>query len=131
MEDGGGRRERKKSSDASASGANGASDTSVHERAYFERGKEILGEKAGGLLVRVLRAKGGNIALARAIIEEASQKQNPAEWIGGCLKPKPNPQFGRGPPNGKPSVQDVSHALEDWAKSNEHEPEQVLAIVSR
>ncbi|HWS65664.1 MAG TPA: hypothetical protein VN325_23130, partial [Steroidobacteraceae bacterium] len=56
------------------------------ERELFVRGKQVLGKGAGGLIVRVLRAKHGDFALARAAIETASTKQNPTEWIGGLLK---------------------------------------------
>ena len=51
------------------------------ERQYFARGKEICGAKSGGLLARMLKAKGGNIALARSIIEMAATKENPREWF--------------------------------------------------
>lgn len=56
------------------------------EYQYFARGKEILGNKAGGLLVKLLRSKQGNVALARAAIETASTKHNPAEYIGAILR---------------------------------------------
>lgn len=52
------------------------------ERQLFERGKEVAGKNAGGLIARVLKAKSGNVALARAAIEQASTKQNPREYLG-------------------------------------------------
>lgn len=55
------------------------------EADYFRRGKEILGSKAGGMLADLLRSKGRNIALARAAIEYASQKEKPREYIGRIL----------------------------------------------
>lgn len=51
------------------------------ERQLFERGKEVLGKTSGGLIARLLKAKEGNLALARATIEYASTKQDPREWV--------------------------------------------------
>lgn len=58
------------------------------EADYFARGKEVLGPKAGGFLVKLLKAKAGNVALARAAIEMASTKQNPAEYVGRVIQPR-------------------------------------------
>lgn len=59
----------------------------------FDRGREVLGAKAGGLIAKVLRSYGKEddlraIAQARARIEEASTKANPAEWLGRVIAPK-------------------------------------------
>lgn len=62
------------------------------EKELFDRGKQVLGKSAGGLIVKLLRAKGGNIALTRAAIEQASTKQNPGEYIAAAIK------GGAGPP---------------------------------
>jgi uncharacterized protein YdaU (DUF1376 family) len=62
------------------------------ETELFRRGKEVLGKGAGGLIAKLKSAKGGNLALARAAIEQASTKQNPAEYIGGVIR------GGAGPP---------------------------------
>jgi hypothetical protein len=56
------------------------------EKLYFDRVVEVLGPKARGLGARILQAQGRNVALARALIEQASTKSNPAEWLGGALK---------------------------------------------
>lgn len=57
------------------------------ETDLFRRGKEIFGERAGGsLTAQVLKAKGRNVALARAAIEQASTKQNPREYIGAIIR---------------------------------------------
>lgn len=64
------------------------------ERELFERGKRVLGKGAGGLIKNLLKAKGGNIALARAAIEQASTKQDPREYIGAITR------NGRAPPSG-------------------------------
>lgn len=71
-------------------------DPAIPEREYFERGRKVLGKGAGGLIGKLLKAKGGNVALARAAIEQASQKQNPTEYVAAIC---------RGPPPGKPLTQ--------------------------
>jgi hypothetical protein len=58
------------------------------ETDLFRRGKEILGNNAGGLISRLLQAKDRNVALARAAIEQASTKQDPREYIGGVIRGK-------------------------------------------
>jgi hypothetical protein len=79
---------------ANATDAAAASiDPSVAERELFARGREILGKKGGGLIANLLKAKGHNVALARAAIEAASQKENPAEYLAAA---------SRGPPAAKP-----------------------------
>lgn len=63
----------------------GASAPSA-EKGLFQRGKEVLGPKAGGLVVKILQARDGNIALARSVIETASTKENPLEYVGAVLR---------------------------------------------
>lgn len=53
------------------------------EKQLFERGKAVLGQNAGGLIAKLLKAKG--LELARASIETAATKQNPREYIGRIL----------------------------------------------
>jgi hypothetical protein len=62
-----------------------AAPARTEEADLFHRGKAILGDSAGGLIKNLLKAKSGNIALARAAIETASTKQDPREYIGGCI----------------------------------------------
>jgi hypothetical protein len=78
---------------AIATDAPASIDPSVAERELFARGKEILGKSAGGLIANLLKAKGHNVALARAALETASQKENPAEYVAAA---------SRGPPAAKP-----------------------------
>lgn len=73
-------------SEAKASGAVAPPDPSIAEREYFARGREVLGKGAGGQLANLLKAKGGNVALARSAIEAASQKQKPAEYVGAMIR---------------------------------------------
>jgi hypothetical protein len=61
-------------------------DPTVPEREYFVRGREVLGKGAGGLIGKLLKAKGGNVAMARAAIEQASQKQSPAEYVAAICR---------------------------------------------
>lgn len=56
------------------------------ERELFDRGKEVLGKQAGGLIAQLLAAKQKNIALARAVIEQASTKSNPREYVGAVIR---------------------------------------------
>jgi len=79
----------KDSSEANASGTGAPLDPSIPEREYFMRGREVLGKGAGGLIGKLLKAKGRNVALARAAIEQASQKQNPAEYVAACCRDGP------------------------------------------
>jgi len=54
----------------------------------FRRGKEVLGKSAGGVIAKLKEAKGGNVALTRAIIETASTKHDPAEYVGAVIRGK-------------------------------------------
>jgi|GEM_PF-3463717 len=55
------------------------------EADLFRRGKEVLGKSAGGMIAKLLAAK-GSIAQARAAIEQASERQDPREYIGAMLR---------------------------------------------
>lgn len=54
----------------------------------FNRGREVLGRQAGGLISKLLIAKQKNVALARAAIEQASTKSDPREYIGAIIRGK-------------------------------------------
>jgi hypothetical protein len=81
-------------SEANASGADAPPDPSIPEREYFLRGREVLG-KSGAMIANLLKAKGRNVAMARAALEQASQKQNPTEYIAAIC---------RGPPAVRPTT---------------------------
>jgi len=70
-------------------------DPSIPEREYFLRGREVLGNKSGAMIANLLKAKGKNVALARSALEEASQKQNPIEYVAAIC---------RGPPAVRPNT---------------------------
>lgn len=77
------------STEAIASGAPAPPDPSIAERDLFSRGRVVLGKSAGGVIAKLLKSKGGNVALARAAIEAASTKQNPTEYIAACARGSP------------------------------------------
>jgi hypothetical protein len=52
----------------------------------YRRGKEVLGQNTGGMVKKLLDAKGGSIAQARAAIEMASEKASPREYIGAIIR---------------------------------------------
>ncbi len=55
------------------------------EKQLFDRGKQICGTAAGGLIAKLLKAKKGDVALARSALELAATKQNPREFIGAII----------------------------------------------
>jgi uncharacterized protein YdaU (DUF1376 family) len=71
---------------AIATGAAAPEDPSIAERELFRRGREVLGKSAGGVVANLLKAKGGNVSLARATIEEASQRDGPMAFVQGAIK---------------------------------------------
>jgi len=63
--------------------ADAASDLEVE---LFRRGKQVLGDNAGGLIKRLLTCKGGKINQARAAIEASADRQDPREYIGAIIR---------------------------------------------
>lgn len=64
-------------------------DPSEAERELFRRGKTVLGKNAGGQISNLLKAKGGNVALARSAIEMAATKEKPAEYVARIIRGPP------------------------------------------
>lgn len=87
-------------------------DPAIPEREYFFRGREVLGQGAGGLIADLLKAKGRNVALARAALETASTKQNPKEYVAAIC---------RGGKNGKSANGNRSDTASGRAASREAE----------
>jgi hypothetical protein len=54
------------------------------DAALYDRGREVLGPKGGGLVTK-LKKQQGSIAKARSVIEEASEKSNPTEYVNAIL----------------------------------------------
>lgn len=71
-------------------------DPSRAEREYFARGREVLGKSAGGQLVKLLKANGGNVSLSRSTLELAATKHKPAEFFARAVAPN-----SQGPPPDK------------------------------
>jgi uncharacterized protein YdaU (DUF1376 family) len=82
---------------AGATDAAASPDHSIAERELFQRGRAVLGTSAGGTIADLLKAKGGNVALARAAIEQASQKSSPREYVAAIVRQP------RGPPHADPA----------------------------
>ena len=61
------------------------------ERDLFDRGKQLLGASSGGLIKRLVTAKGGSIQLARAAIETAATKSDPREYLGAIIRGRDSP----------------------------------------
>ncbi|MGC2077132.1 MAG: hypothetical protein WA728_14080 [Xanthobacteraceae bacterium] len=88
-------RRRKEQSNKVIEDAPNGAISDFGEKALFERGKEVAGQNAGGLIAKLLKAKGKNVALARAAIETASTKQNPREYLGRLLAGDDDPMDWR------------------------------------
>jgi hypothetical protein len=104
-------------------GAEAPPDPSVEERAYFERGREVLGKREGATLNNLLKAKGGNVALARSVIEAASTKDAPKEWVYGAIRQRAPPK------SDKQSAQDVARALQEWTNAHDPGPSNVYPLL--
>lgn len=62
-----------------------ASQPQSPEKALFERGREVLGAKAGGLIAKLLKSQKNVVPLARATIEYASLKDNPSAYVASVI----------------------------------------------
>lgn len=56
------------------------------EKALFDRGKQILGKNAGGMITNLLKAKRYDYTAAMQAIEDASKKQDAREYVGAAIK---------------------------------------------
>jgi len=65
-------------------------DPPTPEAELFKRGKAVLGKTSGGLIRNLLKAKGGNVALARAALETASTKFDPREYVVSATRGDPD-----------------------------------------
>lgn len=66
-------------------------DPPDQEAQLFIRGKEVLGANAGGLVAKLLKAT-GSVAKARAVVETASTKGMPREYVGAAIKSGEHPE---------------------------------------
>lgn len=68
------------------------------DKAFFQRSRQVLGPKAGGSMgAKILKACDGNISRATVLIENASQKDSPIEYISKTLHNLHNPEQGLHP----------------------------------
>lgn len=56
------------------------------EKAYFARGREVLGKNAGGLLTNLLKARQQDLDEAMKVLETAALAFDPREYVAGCCK---------------------------------------------
>lgn len=56
------------------------------EAELYRRSKTVLGASAGGMVKKLITAKGGSIPLARAAIEQAATKGDAREYIGRIIR---------------------------------------------
>ena len=59
------------------------------EKEYFDRGKDLLGKNAGGLLAKLAKSQGHDYSKALELIDTARTKQNPKEWIAAHCRDRP------------------------------------------
>lgn len=86
-------------------------DRTIAERELFERGVAVLGARERSTIGRLLKAKGRNVALARAAVEEASQRHDPKSYLYGIIKTAE--REGSNAPEAKPgSVRAAAETLE-------------------
>lgn len=55
----------------------------------FRRGKELLGKDAGSFIAKLKKSQKGNVALTRALLETASTKDTPREYLARVIRGKP------------------------------------------
>jgi len=67
----------------------GASQAEL-EKDLFRRGRQICGKASGGLIASLLKSKGHDVALARSVLELASTKHDPREYVAGATRSKTN-----------------------------------------
>lgn len=82
------RREEKEKNAANAaiSDFNPPSD----EAELYRRSKSVLGANSGGMVKKLITAKGGSIPLARSAIEQAATKADAREYIGAIIRGRGN-----------------------------------------
>jgi hypothetical protein len=78
--------EERKIPEANASGPTQAE----LERELFRRGRQVCGKNSGGLIASLLKAKQHDVALARSVIETASTKHDPREYVAAAMRSKTN-----------------------------------------
>lgn len=82
-------REEKRREETEKNGAEAPTDLFVtkvtEEKQYFDRSKEVLGPKANGMAAKLLKSKGRITAAARSVIETASTKSDPLQYVAAVV----------------------------------------------
>lgn len=63
----------------------------------YDRGKEVFGASAGGIITNVLKAKDNKYPKALALIEDAAEHRDPVSWINAWLWKNGPPGIEIGP----------------------------------
>lgn len=78
----------KEDNNTSPNGEGASAPRNSLEKDYFDKGKKVLGSKAGGVLASLLKAKGSPEA-AYGVLIAAEDAQNPMEYVQGAIREKP------------------------------------------
>jgi hypothetical protein len=57
----------------------------------YRLGRDVLGPKSGGVVKKLLAAKGGSILSAMAALQTASEKAEPMAYAQACIRGSPSP----------------------------------------
>lgn len=80
------------------------------EKAFFKRGRELLGKNCGGLLATLLKTRNQDVKSALRIIETAATKLDPREYVAAAC------QYRQNEPKEKPVSATVREKREYAAK---------------
>lgn len=62
------------------------------EKQVFDLGRSVLGKSAGGQVTKLRKTLGGD-AEVLAVLRQASEKSNPAEWVAGVIRQNAEPKL--------------------------------------
>jgi hypothetical protein len=65
------------------------------KKELYRRGEEVLGKNQGGLVTKLLKAKGDKIPIARAALEQAAETHKPRDYIGAIVREPPTDDVWR------------------------------------
>jgi hypothetical protein len=80
------REEEEREKDAAPPGAQVISIPQTPEKAFFDQAVQVVGNNGRSLAAQLLKAKGGNVALAHSALLLASTKSNPREYLGAIIR---------------------------------------------
>lgn len=91
-EEGGKERKKESAGLKPANGRDHKPDLADPKTQFYARAKELLGPSSGGLATKLLEAKGGSVAKARAALETASERADAREYLGAIIRGKDPPK---------------------------------------